>query len=89
MTLARQVDEVTRIAVHPRRKISYKNVAIDVKSDEKRKFVVETSELRMRWLYLITCSFTLAKTLRHRHKADWSQARLAERQSRNAAAAVE
>jgi hypothetical protein len=37
------------------------------------------------WLYLITCTFTLAKTLRDRHEADLSQARLAGRLSRTAA----
>ena len=31
------------------------------------------------WLYLITCSFTLAKTLRDKHEADLSEARLAGR----------
>ena len=41
--------------------------------------------LGVSWLYLITCSFTLAKTLRDRHEADLSQARLAGRLSRNAA----
>ena len=40
--------------------------------------------LGVSWLYLITCSFTLAKTLRDRHEADWSQARLAGRLSRSA-----
>jgi len=29
------------------------------------------------WLYLITCTFTLAKTLRDRHEADLQDARLA------------
>ena len=32
--------------------------------------------LGVSWLYLITCTFTLAKTLRDRHEADISQARL-------------
>jgi hypothetical protein len=35
--------------------------------------------LGVSWLYLITCSFTLAKTLRDRHEADLNQARLAGR----------
>jgi hypothetical protein len=30
--------------------------------------------LGVSWLYLITCTFTLAKTLRDRHEADLSQA---------------
>ncbi|MBW8722568.1 MAG: hypothetical protein JF626_12075 [Polaromonas sp.] len=42
--------------------------------------------LGVSWLYLITCSFTLAKTLRDRHEADLSEARLAGRMSRNHAA---
>jgi len=33
------------------------------------------------WLYLITCSFTLAKTLRDRHEADLSEDRMAGRMS--------
>lgn len=33
--------------------------------------------LGVSWLYLITCSFTLAKTLRDRHEADLSEAALA------------
>ena len=41
--------------------------------------------LGVSWLYLITCTFTLAKTLRDRHEADLSQARLSGRASRNAA----
>jgi hypothetical protein len=41
--------------------------------------------LGVSWLYLITCSFTLAKTLRDRHEADVSQARLAGRAARSAA----
>ena len=49
-------------------------------------FLIAVFLCAVRWLYLITCSFTLAKTLRDRHKADWSQARLAERQSHHAAA---
>ena len=40
--------------------------------------------LGVSWLYLITCTFTLAKTLRDRHEADLSQARLAGRLSRSA-----
>ncbi|SFU79662.1 hypothetical protein SAMN05216350_105188 [Polaromonas sp. YR568] len=39
--------------------------------------------LGVSWLYLITCSFTLAKTLRDRHEADLSEARLAGRASRS------
>jgi hypothetical protein len=38
--------------------------------------------LGVSWLYLITCSFTLAKTLRDRHEADLSEARVAGRSSR-------
>lgn len=44
--------------------------------------------LGVSWLYLITCTFTLAKTLRDRHEADLAEARLdahAARQSANAA----
>ncbi len=41
--------------------------------------------LGVSWLYLITCTFTLAKTLRDRHEADLSEARLAGRLSRSAA----
>jgi hypothetical protein len=41
--------------------------------------------LGVSWLYLITCSFTLAKTLRDRHEADVSQARLAGRATRGTA----
>jgi hypothetical protein len=37
--------------------------------------------LGVSWLYLITCSFTLAKTLRDRHEADLSEARLGPRLS--------
>ena len=33
--------------------------------------------LAVSWLYLITCTFTLAKTLRDRYEADIAQARLA------------
>jgi hypothetical protein len=43
--------------------------------------------LGVSWLYLITCTFTLAKTLRDRHEADLSEARLAGRLSRNASEA--
>jgi hypothetical protein len=43
--------------------------------------------LGVSWLYLITCSFTLAKTLRDRHEADLSEARLAGRLSRGASEA--
>ncbi|MGC1172093.1 YiaA/YiaB family inner membrane protein [Polaromonas sp.] len=39
--------------------------------------------LGVSWLYLITCSFTLAKTLRDKHEADLSEARLASRTVRN------
>ena len=39
--------------------------------------------LGVSWLYLITCSFTLAKTLRDRHEADLSEARMAGRMSRS------
>ena len=35
--------------------------------------------LGVSWLYLITCSFTLAKTLRDRHEVDLKQARMAGR----------
>lgn len=35
--------------------------------------------LGVSWLYLITCSFTLAKTLRDKHEADLNGARLAGR----------
>jgi hypothetical protein len=41
--------------------------------------------LGVSWLYLITCTFTLAKTLRDRHEADVSQARLDGRAARSAA----
>jgi len=39
--------------------------------------------LGVSWLYLITCSFTLAKTLRDKHEADLNEARLAGRTVRN------
>lgn len=35
--------------------------------------------LGVSWLYLITCAFTLAKTLRDRHEADLAEARYAAR----------
>ena len=38
--------------------------------------------LGVSWLYLITCTFTLAKTLRDRHKADLSEAGMASRTQR-------
>ena len=41
--------------------------------------------LGVSWLYLITCSFTLAKTLRDSHEADLSEARMG-RAARNHAA---
>lgn len=41
--------------------------------------------LGVSWLYLITCSFTLAKTLRDKHEADVSEARMAGRPSRGSA----
>ena len=37
--------------------------------------------LGVSWLYLITCTFTLAKTLRDRHEADLAEARLDGRRS--------
>ncbi len=37
--------------------------------------------LGVSWLYLITCTFTLAKTLRDRHEADLMEARLQGRLS--------
>jgi len=42
--------------------------------------------LGVSWLYLITCIFTLAKTLRDKHEADLSQARLQARLMRSDAA---
>lgn len=42
--------------------------------------------LGVSWLYLITCTFTLAKTLRDGHEADLNQARMAQRQPRDAQA---
>lgn len=41
--------------------------------------------LGVSWLYLITCSFTLAKTLRDRHEADLTEARMGMRKSRSPA----
>ena len=41
--------------------------------------------LGVSWLYLITCSFTLAKTLRDRHEADLNEAQLAGRRQAQAA----
>lgn len=41
--------------------------------------------LGVSWLYLITCSFTLAKTLRDRHEADLNEAQLAVRRQAQAA----
>jgi hypothetical protein len=43
--------------------------------------------LGVSWLYLITCTFTLAKTLRDKHEADMAEARMQGRQSRNDAVA--
>ena len=40
--------------------------------------------LGVSWLYLITCTFTLAKTLRDRHEADLSEARMAGRSAGSA-----
>ena len=41
--------------------------------------------LGVSWLYLITCSFTLAKTLRDRHEADLTEARMGLRKPRSPA----
>ena len=41
--------------------------------------------LGVSWLYLITCSFTLAKTLRDRHEADLNEARPGGRRARTGA----
>mgnify|MGYP000453330793 CR=1 FL=1 len=41
--------------------------------------------LGVSWLYLITCTFTLAKTLRDKHEADLNEARAAGRSMRQAA----
>lgn len=40
--------------------------------------------LGVSWLYLITCTFTLAKTLRDKHEADLNEARMQGRASRAA-----
>ena len=40
--------------------------------------------LGVSWLYLITCSFTLAKTLRDRHEADLNEAQLSGRRQAQA-----
>lgn len=40
--------------------------------------------LGVSWLYLVTCTFTLAKTLRDGHEADLAQARLEGRRERGA-----
>ncbi len=40
--------------------------------------------LGVSWLYLITCTFTLAKTLRDRHEADLNEARIGGRAQRSA-----
>jgi hypothetical protein len=39
--------------------------------------------LGVSWLYLITCTFTLAKTLRDRHEADLNEARMQGRMQRD------
>lgn len=39
--------------------------------------------LGVSWLYLMTCSFTLAKTLRDRHEADLNESRLMPRKPRS------
>ncbi|MCJ0764687.1 YiaA/YiaB family inner membrane protein [Variovorax terrae] len=44
--------------------------------------------LLVSWLYLITCTFTLAKTLRDRHEADLAEARLQGRMARGEEAAA-
>jgi hypothetical protein len=41
--------------------------------------------LGVSWLYLMTCSFTLAKMLRDRHEADLNEARLLSRKPRSLA----
>jgi len=43
--------------------------------------------LGVSWLYLITCTFTLAKTLRDSHEADLSEARMQGRAAARAEAA--
>ena len=45
--------------------------------------------LGVSWLYLITCTFTLAKTLRDRHEADLMEARLQGRQASTSVNAAE
>jgi hypothetical protein len=40
--------------------------------------------LGVSWLYLVTCTFTLAKTLRDRHEADMAEAHMQGRMSRAA-----
>ena len=40
--------------------------------------------LGVSWLYLITCTFTLAKTLRDKHEADINEAQMQGRLSRSA-----
>lgn len=40
--------------------------------------------LAVSWLYLISCTFTLAKTLRDQHEADLAEARLRGRQEERA-----
>jgi hypothetical protein len=40
--------------------------------------------LGVSWLYLITCSFTLAKTLRDRHEADLNEAQVKNHSSTSA-----
>lgn len=44
--------------------------------------------LGVSWLYLITCTFTLAKTLRDRHEADLNEARQPNRSRHSEAAAT-
>jgi hypothetical protein len=43
--------------------------------------------LGVSWLYLITCTFTLAKTLRDRHEADLTEVRMGLRKFRSPAEA--
>jgi hypothetical protein len=43
--------------------------------------------LLVSWFYLITCTFTLAKTMRDKHEADLMEARLRERSARSEDAA--
>jgi hypothetical protein len=42
--------------------------------------------LGVSWLYLITCTFTLAKTLRDKHEADLAEARMQGRMAARASA---